>query len=413
MLKAPILANDDQRLTSLYELDVLDNPDHNLFEGATELAAHLFSAPIALVSLIDADRQWFAARYNFEAEETPRDISFCGHAITGHEAMVVPDARLDSRFRDNPLVCSKDPVVFYAGAPLITPDGMALGTLCVIDHEPKYPTERQIKSLERLAKFVLDQMELRRATLREQHRATRAAEEHREHTRLLHDGCRDLNTALSGVVAMSRHLEESITDPLLLNTATRLKYSAMGLVDIARLLEVNDPDDPTGSPDYHVRVNPLAEMAAATSGFRAELQRRSVELSVKPQPNAPSELQGNPRILRLALFHAMGFMVASQADGALSATVAGTPAEDSVVFSFRASGTITPPVDLPNWEVALAVRGVTGKDPSRDSLSSLHTLCDLLGASLSIADDNDQLELAIRVPLFVVANPANPQSTTP
>lgn len=407
MLKAPILDNDDQRLTSLYELDVLDNPNHNLFDGATELAAHMFGAPIALVSLIDADRQWFAARYNFEAEETPRDISFCGHAITGHDAMVVPDARLDSRFRDNPLVCSKDPVVFYAGAPLVTPDGMALGTLCVIDHEPKYPTERQIKSLERLAKFVLDQMELRRASLREQHRATRAAAEHRERARLLHDGCRDLNTALSGVVAMSRHLEESITDPSLLNTATRLKYSAMGLVDIARLLEIQDPDDPAASTTHAIRVNPLAEVAAATSGFSAELARRKVELSVKPGPGAPSELQSNPRILRLTLFHAMGFIVSSQLDGTLAVAVGGTPTEDAVVFSFTANGNIKPPVDLPSWEVALAIRSVTGKDPARDSLSSLHTLCDLLGASLSIKDDSEQLELNIQVPLFIAGDPSN------
>lgn len=126
-----------QRLATLHETGLLDTPDSEDFDRITRIASAALGAPIALVSLVDADRQWFKAAHGLDARETPREHSFCAHAIQGDGIMVVPDAREDSRFRNNPLVTGDPKIAFYAGAPLVTKDGHALGTLCVIDSKPR------------------------------------------------------------------------------------------------------------------------------------------------------------------------------------------------------------------------------------------------------------------------------------
>lgn len=133
MQSAPIPADEQQRLEALRALLILDTPPEERFDRIVEFAAAEFDVPIALVSLIDENRQWFKARTGLGVCETPRDISFCGHAIHCDKVLVVPDARVDERFVDNPLVLGEPYIRFYAGAPLIMPDGQAIGTLCLID----------------------------------------------------------------------------------------------------------------------------------------------------------------------------------------------------------------------------------------------------------------------------------------
>jgi len=141
---------------------VLDTPTEERFDRVAELAAYLFDVPIALISLVDADRQWFKACIGIDQRETDRSVSFCTHAIQVDEPMVVEDATEDARFADNPLVTGDPGIRFYAGAPLITPDGYALGALCVIDTEPRQPDAEQLAHLEHLAQVVIDEFELRR-----------------------------------------------------------------------------------------------------------------------------------------------------------------------------------------------------------------------------------------------------------
>src|SRR6201994_3643482 len=154
--------NEARRLKVLWQYDVLDTVPEEVFDDLTELAARICEAPIALISLIDEDRQWFKSKVGISINETSRDISFCAHAIKQTDLFIIPDATQDKRFANNPLVTSDPQIRFYAGAPLITPDGYALGTLCVIDKVPRELSSDQKQALRVLARHVMTQLELRR-----------------------------------------------------------------------------------------------------------------------------------------------------------------------------------------------------------------------------------------------------------
>jgi GAF domain-containing protein len=138
VIAAPTPPNEQARLESLARYEVLDTEPEQGFDDLTALASHICECPVALVTLVDAKRQWFKSRHGIDATETPRELSFCGHTILHTAPMVVPDTALDARFFDNPLCTDGPRVRFYAGAPLITPDGHALGTLCVVDQAPRH-----------------------------------------------------------------------------------------------------------------------------------------------------------------------------------------------------------------------------------------------------------------------------------
>ena len=161
-MQAPLPANETDRLSALYSLDVLDSPAEQDFDDIAALASTICGTPISLVSLIDADRQWFKAGIGTGPIETPRDISFCAHAILDKHLLVVPDTREDPRFADNPAVTAADGVRFYAGSPLITTEGFALGTLCVMDKVPRRLDSEQRQALRALARQVTSQLEMRR-----------------------------------------------------------------------------------------------------------------------------------------------------------------------------------------------------------------------------------------------------------
>lgn len=155
--------NELERLATLLEYEVLDSLPEQQYDDLTAIAAHICDAPIALVSLLDGDRQWFKSHHGIDATETPREHAFCAHAIMQpEEVLVVPNATEDERFKANPLVVSDPSIRFYAGTPLVNPEGMALGTLCVIDNAPRQFTPEQAAALQALGRQVVAQLELRR-----------------------------------------------------------------------------------------------------------------------------------------------------------------------------------------------------------------------------------------------------------
>ncbi len=163
---APMMSTDDAaRVDALQKYAILDSEPEQAFDDLTLLASYVCKTPIALISLVDEDRQWFKAKVGISATETSRDIAFCSTAILQGDVFVVPDALQDERFRTNPLVVSEPNIRFYAGAPLINEDGYALGTLCVIDRTPRNLAADQEAALKALSRLVLMQMEFRRNLL--------------------------------------------------------------------------------------------------------------------------------------------------------------------------------------------------------------------------------------------------------
>lgn len=151
-MKAPDTPPDEStRLETLRSLKLLDSAPEERFDRLTRLARRMFGVPISLVSLVDSDRQWFKSVQGLEASETPREISFCGHAILGDDIFMIPDALEDERFVDNPLVLNEPNIRFYAGCPLKVSNGSKLGTLCIIDREPRKFTEEDLELLRDLA----------------------------------------------------------------------------------------------------------------------------------------------------------------------------------------------------------------------------------------------------------------------
>jgi signal transduction histidine kinase len=190
---APLPINEKSRLACLYQHDILDTEAEQDFNDIVQLASRICHTPISVISLIDEHRQWFKAKVGLTANETPRDPAFCAHALELSDILEVPDATRDDRFFDNPFVTGDPSIRFYAGMPLTMPDGSRLGTLCVIDRQPRELTDDQRSSLRILGKQVVNLLELR-LKVKELNLALRQVEEQKaEVEKLNHAGHRLLS----------------------------------------------------------------------------------------------------------------------------------------------------------------------------------------------------------------------------
>lgn len=161
-MKAPLPKNESKRLEALRAYQILDSANEQSYDDVTALAAYICQVPIAMISFVDEHRQWFKAKTGMAETETPRDVAFCAHAILERSPTVVRDATRDARFADSTLVTGSPHVRFYAGFPLVTPEGYALGTLCAVDRGPNELTPEQMRAMESLSRQVMNLLELRR-----------------------------------------------------------------------------------------------------------------------------------------------------------------------------------------------------------------------------------------------------------
>ena len=162
MLQPPLPANETDRVRTLQLYKVLDTGSEKMLDDLTQLAASICETPMAAISLIDENRQWFKSKVGIDAAETSRDVAFCAHAILSpQDVTVVNDAREDERFRDNPFVQNDPNIRFYAGAPIVTLEGLAMGTLCVMDSQPRALETYQVDALNALSRQVSAMLEMR------------------------------------------------------------------------------------------------------------------------------------------------------------------------------------------------------------------------------------------------------------
>ena len=161
-MAAPSATTEAARIAALNRYAILDSEPEEAFDDLVLLAAHICRTPMAMLSLVDDHRQWFKSKVGVKMQETPKDISICAHAIEQHDLYIIPDTCKDPQFRENPLVVGEPRIRFYAGAPLVNEDGFALGTLCVVDREPRNLDDEQKEALNALSRLALRQMELRK-----------------------------------------------------------------------------------------------------------------------------------------------------------------------------------------------------------------------------------------------------------
>jgi diguanylate cyclase (GGDEF)-like protein/PAS domain S-box-containing protein len=358
MLIAPPTSNEEERIALLHALELLDSPPEAVFDRITRLAAQVMKVPIAVVSLIDRDRQWFKSRVGLDVNETPRDYAFCAHAIHHPEPLVVPDALQDSRFEDNPLVHGSPHIRFYAGTPLFSSNGVALGTLCIIDRAPRVPTDEEMHALADLAALAQREILQREATHLSQSISDRSSQAVADSdarfqatfeqaavgiaivgldgrwTRVNHRLCEFLDYEESELLRLTF---QDVTYPDDLNTDLALvQQTTAGLIDQYSLakryirrdgtvvwadLSVSLQRDRLGVPQYFISVvadiQARKEAEASLQALRRELEDRvqqrtqqlqqinqMLQLSIEQQRQSENSLANNEALLRAVLENA-------------------------------------------------------------------------------------------------------------
>jgi signal transduction histidine kinase len=216
MIEAPLPANETQRLDALRALDILDTMPEVEYDDFTMLASRICGTPIALISLIDEKRQWFKSRIGLDAQETSRNVAFCSHAILPNppELLEVDNATNDPRFHDNPLVTGAPHIRFYAGAPLITEDNLPMGTLCVIDREPRHLSASQRDALQALARQVSTRFDLRAAQKKLDERNRELERLHAENSQFLGMVAHDLRNPLQVIDGYGKLMLNGLIGPV-------------------------------------------------------------------------------------------------------------------------------------------------------------------------------------------------------
>ena len=341
MQPAPLPVTEKERLERLRNYKVLDTPSEAAFDRITRVVAETIGVPIALVSLVDEDRQWFKAKYGLDAEETPRDVAFCAHAILDDKVFVVEDALKDQRFADNPLVTGGPSVRFYAGAPLITSDGHNIGTLCAIDHAPRQISEDHKLLLEDLATLVIDEMELRDA-LRKAVKEREAAElAERAKSQFLASMSHEIRTPLNAIIGLTELVLKTELNEQQEGHLFRVSLAGknlLGLInDILDFSKIEAGKLEIETVDFEIN-DVLANLASVVS---AKSEENQTELLINIDSSTPPAMRGDPLRIGQVLINLVGNAVKFTKSGDVTISVGAEHDQDGLgwlVLSVKDTG---------------------------------------------------------------------------
>ena len=276
-MPAPLPPNEPDRLAKLADYRILDTLPEQEYDDLTAIAAQICGTPVSLISLIDKDRQWFKSAVGLPPgqQQTSRDLAFCAHTILQPgQPMVVQDARADPRFTNNSLVSENPHVVFYAGVPLVTPEGHALGSLCVIDHTPRELTAVQLSALERLARQVVNLLELRRTLLESERRLQERDEAYAVLRDFSHVIAHDLKAPVRNIMQAAELLREECGPQLSGDTDELVQMIERRAFDASRMID--------GVLRYS-RVTYTLRDARETVNIQQTIEQAVRQLSLNPQ----------------------------------------------------------------------------------------------------------------------------------
>ncbi|MEM1185417.1 MAG: ATP-binding protein [Planctomycetota bacterium] len=347
---APIPTNEAERLAALLQCRVLDTDPESAFDDLTRLAARLLDVPIALVSLVDSDRQWFKSRVGLDAQQTPRSQAFCAYVVHAGEPLVIPDATLDARVSDNPLVVDDPRIRFYAGYPLLLSSGEALGTLCAIDFVPRTPTQQQLDDLCSLAAQASTQLELRRKVFDLEvvnERVQRASE---AKSVFLANMSHEIRTPMTAILGYADVLA---TDPTIVIDENR-HNEAVGVVrrNAHHLLAIiNDILDMSKLEAGRLAIERLDVSISELIGdveklLRVQAEAKGLTLDVRVASPIPERVTTDPTRLKQILLNLVSNAIKFTSEGGVTVDVSDGNTPGMIRFEVRDTGVGMSPEQL-------------------------------------------------------------------
>ncbi|MGF1485094.1 MAG: ATP-binding protein [Opitutales bacterium] len=310
-----------QRVKALEAYGVMDTPPEEAFDSLTRLLGRLLDVPITLLSLLDAQRQWFKSRVGLEAAQTPLEISFCQYVVKSGRMQVVTDATKDPRFAQSPLVTGPPHIRFYAGVPLITPESVAVGTLCALDTRPREPDPKQLEAIQELAQHVVAQLELRKAFKKLKQQSRELKEASRAKTEFLATMSHEIRTPMNGVVGTADLLAEMPMPPEQKELVDFIRDSSdtmMGLLN--DLLDFSKIE--TGRIELEMTNFDLGRMVrSAVSLFASQCEAQGLDLSLKLDGRTPETFYGDSARLRQVIVNLLNNALKFTESGSISVEV--------------------------------------------------------------------------------------------
>ncbi len=287
MITARLPENESLRLAELYEYNILDTTPEQEYDDITKIASDLCKMPISVISLIDKDRQWFKSRVGFNIGQTGRDISICAHTIlTPNDMLEVVDTNYDERFNDNPCVINKPYIAYYAGIPLISTQGNAMGTLCVMDTKPNQLTEAQKLTLKALARVVMAHMELRRKNMLLAEKTQQLEQNNNDLSQFAHVVAHDIKSPCNSIHAAATILKQTYKDNIdddgmeMLNMMISTSMHASKMVDgiLSHTKKVNGAEIARTHFKFGDAINDLKALLTIPGNTALEVQNLDLEL---------------------------------------------------------------------------------------------------------------------------------------